>query len=256
MITAQEVPGLNPGEVTTKSPDFRAFFFDYLAMEHRFFEKSKSSQRAFYRQLILISVCLILFITVAAFYLHLYALIGLCALWLLIIAPFIDLPSGVKQGNFIYYAPLFITEKEKNGVVVIHGGTLFDYYFNLEKGWSGTTRVQYILYNYVVGLLALVDQYSEKGQTDLILKGTSYFFNEKNARKIGFKKVAKDGLQFFILLINFVPLSISISMARKGLSVPRFSNINSFEATVADVLAHKEYLEALRERLGKSLELL
>jgi hypothetical protein len=33
----------------------------------------------------------------------------------------------------IYYSPLFITEKPKDGLIKIHGGTLFDYYFVIEK---------------------------------------------------------------------------------------------------------------------------
>ena len=55
-------------------------------------------------------------------------LIGIFAFPLVIsiIAPFFDIPSLKKSGKLIYHSPLFLTERKKNGVIKIHGGTLFD----------------------------------------------------------------------------------------------------------------------------------
>jgi hypothetical protein len=39
----------------------------------------------------------------------------------------------VKKGKTKYYSKLLLAENENNNVMVIHGGTLFDYYFTLYK---------------------------------------------------------------------------------------------------------------------------
>src|SRR5690606_19696192 len=75
-------------------------------------------------------------ILLGVFFLAIFAF----AITLSIIAPFFDTPSLRKSGNLIYHSPLFISEKPKNGVVKIHGGTLFDYVFVIDRNMNGKQR--------------------------------------------------------------------------------------------------------------------
>jgi hypothetical protein len=92
-------------------------------LNHRFFNKNKKEQN---RILVLIAICsfsMIFPIIVVSIYSGIY-LIGILtiAITLSIIAPFFDMPFLKKSGRMIYYSPLFISEKPKNGLLKIHGG--------------------------------------------------------------------------------------------------------------------------------------
>lgn len=121
-----------------------------------------------------------------------------------IIAPFFDTPSLAKQGELIYYSPLFLTEKGKNGVITMHGGTLFDYYYVLDRTLNGTQRTKLIIKGYLDGLLNLIEEYEGKVPNLIKIKGTSYIINERTANKIGLKKVKTSLLQSFILGFNIL----------------------------------------------------
>jgi hypothetical protein len=63
--------------------------------------------------------------------------------------------------------------------MVIHGGTLFDYYFTLDKN-SSSRQKNFILQQYLEGL---PDNCGKKGQ-NLQIKATTYILNERTGKKI------------------------------------------------------------------------
>ncbi|WP_051554531.1 hypothetical protein [Maribacter antarcticus] len=95
----------------------------------------------------------------------------------------------------IYYSSLFITEKEQKGIIKIHGGSLFDYVFVLDKTLSGKQRTNFILQKYLEGLLNLIDVCEKDGNTLVKIKGTTYILNERTANKIGFNSIKTDIIQ-------------------------------------------------------------
>ena len=105
------------------------------------------------------------------------------------------MPQGRKKGNLIYYTSLFITEKEKNGRIIIHGGTLFDYYYMIDRNWKGKQRIRFILSQYILGLVKLSESFSEKEAEKITLEGTSYILNDRTAEKLGFRRKETNLLQ-------------------------------------------------------------
>lgn len=103
-------------------------------LNHRFYNKNKKEQN---RILITVAICslsILLLSIIISIYSGIYLIgIFIVAITLSIIAPFFDMPTMKKSGKMIYYSSLFITEKPKNGIIKIYGGTLFDYYFVIEK---------------------------------------------------------------------------------------------------------------------------
>lgn len=217
-------------------------------MNHKFYNKNKKEQN---RILIVIAICsliILLLSVIISIYLGIY-LIGILtfAITLSIIAPFFDMPFLKKNGRIIYYSPLFITEKLKNGLIKIHGGTLFDYYFVIDKKMNGKQRTNFIIQQYLDGLLQLIEKYENNKK--IKIQGTSYIINERTAEKIGFKIVETNILQKLILIYNYFNILASNSIAKNKLSFPNINKTKTFETDMSQLIERKEYIEKLNKSL-------
>jgi len=168
-----------------------------------------------------------------------------------IIAPFFDMPSLKKSGRMIYYSPLFITEKPKDGLIKIHGGTLFDYYFVIEKKMNGKQRTDFIIQQYLEGLLNLIEKYER--DKNMKISGTSYIINKRTAEKIGFEIINTDILQRLILTYNYFNILISNSIAKNKLTFPNLNKTETFESNIRQLLERKEYIEKLNKSLKSTI---
>lgn len=168
-----------------------------------------------------------------------------------IIAPFFDTPSLKKSGKLIYYSPLFIIEKPKNGTIKIHGGTLFDYYFVIDKKMNGKQRTNFIIQQYLQGLLCLIEEH--KNDKNLKIRGTSYIMNKRTAEKIGFKIVKTDLLQKMILTYNYFNIFISNSISKNKISFPNLKEIKTYEADFQRLNERIDYIEKLNDKLKNTI---
>lgn len=218
-------------------------------MTHQFFQKPDSEQQKFLWKtgIILFLVCIL--ILLICYLTGLYLLIGLIPIAILIAAPFIDLPMGSKSGKFIYYSPLFITEPEKNGKIVVHGGTLFDYLFTVPSDLNGRNRTKFVLYGYILGLLCFISEYENKNRGDLQIRGTSYIINKRTAERFGLKPVKTDFVQLLILLLNYIPITLSYSFINQKVHFPKISEIKTYEGKLSEIESHKEELIQLKNQL-------
>lgn len=219
-------------------------------MEHQFYLKTKKEQKRIQLKIAggAILFNLILLLLSFAIGLPLLAIL-VFSITMTIIASFFDTPSLAEQGQLIYYSPLFLTEKEKNGVITIHGGTLFDYYYVIDRSLNGTQRTNLIIKGYLDGLLSLIETYEDKAPNLIKIRGTSYIINERTAGKIGLKKVKTNFLQSLILSFNYFNLMSSYSLAKAKLSFPNLRNTHSFEGDLDELIAQKNYLLRLRKLL-------
>ncbi len=173
------------------------------------------------------------------------------AITLSIIAPFFDMPSLKKSGRMIYYSPLFLSETPKKGLVKIHGGTLFDYCFVIDRKMNGKQRTDFIIQQYLEGLLSFIE--AHKNDQQLKVRGTSYIINDRTAKKIGFKIVKTDLLQKFILVYNYFNILISNTIAKNKLSFPNLNKTRTFEANISQLIERKEYIDKLNQSLKSTL---
>ena len=151
----------------------------------------------------------------------------------------------------IYYSPLFITEKPKDGLIKIHGGTLFDYYFVIEKKMNGKQRTDFIIQQYLEGLLNLIEKYER--DKNMKISGTSYIINKRTAEKIGFEIINTDILQRLILTYNYFNILISNSIAKNKLTFPNLNKTETFESNIRQLLERKEYIEKLNKSLKSTI---
>lgn len=219
-------------------------------MKHRFYEKPESEQKRFLWKVGILLFLISGSVLVISYLAEFYFLVVLLPLVLLVAAPFMDLPMGRKSGKFIYYSPVFITEKEKNDRIIVHGGTLFDYYFSIDPDLSPKKRTQTVLYGYIYGLSELISEYEQQYNENLRIRGTTYIMNQRTAERFGFKTVNTDLLQLIILLLNYIPLTISYSFLKKRVQFPNISEIKTYEVNMSELIEHKERLIHLKNRLA------
>ncbi|MBW8241592.1 hypothetical protein K1F50_02185 [Muricauda oceani] len=174
------------------------------------------------------------------------AVIAILAI-LTLVAPFIDVPTMKKSGKLRYHSLLMLSEKPKDGVIKIHGGTLFDYVFVIDKKMGGNQRRSFIIQQYLEGLLHLLEHTDL--EPDTTIRGTSYIINKRTAKRLGFTVVPTDFLQKMILAYNYLNVLVTYSMAKGKLSFPKISKTITFEATLKDIGQKKEFLINLNEKL-------
>lgn len=217
-------------------------------MNHPFYNKNKKAQNKFLFQLGLASLLIIIIAVLLSWYTGLYLIIiVIFPILLSIIAPFFDMPSLKKTSRITYYSPLFIAEQEKKGLIKIHGGTLFDYYFVIDKTLNGIQRTNFIIKQYLKGMLQFIEAHKDNPQ--LKICGTSYIINKRTAEKMGFEVIETDGLQQLIMLLNYANITLSNSIAKHKLAFPKLKNTKTFEAELSQLLVKKDYIEKLYRSL-------
>jgi hypothetical protein len=223
-------------------------------MKHRFFIKTKQEQNTVLWKIASITILANLFISGFSILLGLYILpFFSVVISLSIVAPFFDIPSLKKTGRLIYFSNLFIDDRESKGIIIIHGGSLFDYTFVLDKTLKGRQRNNYIIQQYIQGLLNLIENLEKKAFAEVKVKGATYILNDRTAKKLGFEIVKTDFLQKLILTYNYVNLLVSNSFAKGKITFPRLGKVKTLEASISELIKHKEFIIKLNLRLLNTL---
>ena len=137
-------------------------------------------------------------------------------------------------------------------MIIIHAGTLLDYYFVLKKEMTAQQRKKLILQQFIEGLINLNQQFTHTNQ-NYVIKATTYILNERTASKVGFKPVKTDPAQKFILLFNYPNLVVTKSLASKKLSFPEIKKIKTFEVSLKRLSKKQAQLEVLNQKLSSEV---
>jgi len=218
-------------------------------MKHAFYNLTKNQQRLF--QLKLAATFILFNLFIGSFLLSVglpFLILFAFALSLSVFAPFVDVPSGVKSGSLIYYSPLLIGEKVQNNRLVLHSGSLFDYYFVLNKKHNAQEKRKQVFSAYIDGLLKLIEQYENQQSTQITIKLTSYILNARTAEKIGLKQNGTDIIQRFILYFNFLNLTCALSILNNKLTWPNMQKIFTYEGKLDTLIRKKADLLKLQQR--------
>ena len=224
--------------------------------EHPYFQLTSKQQRRFKYKLALSALILVLLSGILSFLSHLYFLPFLVLPFLLsVIAPFFDVPPMVRSGKLRYYSLLVLAEAPRKGRIQLHGGTLFDYYFMFKDEREHAPFTRFTLYHYLNGLVNLIETHQDQ-EGGLILQGTTYMVGARTLEKIGFRRTSVPVFQRLILLFNYFNLTLAYSLVKGKLqqgqlSFPNFTQIYAFEASIEELAERREYIIALRDRIGK-----
>ncbi len=223
-------------------------------MKHSFYSKSKKERNQIQFAIGFVAFSVLLIALYISWLTGIYLIVIIIfPITLSIIAPFFDVPSLKKSGGLIYYSPLFVSEKPKNGVIKIHGGTLFDYVFVIDRKLNARQRKTFIMQKYLEGLLKLLEQMENNELENLKIRGTSYIINNRTAQRIGFKVVKTDFIQKLILIYNYFNVLITLSIAKGKLSFPKLNATKTFEIQCSKLLKRKAFIGNLNEKLKITL---
>src|SRR5262249_31586225 len=90
-------------------------------------------------------------------------------------------------GVYRYHSPMLKVTIRSRRIYEIHGGTMFDYLIHLRWKDQGAAAARWILVSYLQGLSDIADCV-ERGELPPAIRitGTSYFFRDASARRLGF----------------------------------------------------------------------
>jgi hypothetical protein len=170
-----------------------------------------------------------------------------------VIAPFFDTPSLKYSGKLMYQSALFLSEKPNNGVIKIHGGTLFDYVFVIDRNLNGKQRTNFIIQQYLEGLLCLIEEMEKNRSENIKIRGTTYIINNRTAQRIGFTVIKTDAIQKLILILNYFNVLITYSIAKGKLSFPKLKDTKTIETKLSELLERKDFISNLNEKLKRTI---
>ena len=140
---------------------------------------------------------------------------------------------------------LFVT-KDPSKNYDIHFGSFFDSTLSgLFIGKRGGFK-DLMMYFLVDGLLQIIkDIEAGKIDREAVIRGSSYFFNEKTAHKFGFESMTNKTSHKYILFLNYLEILLVFSFSKGKFSWPNLGDFKSVKTTGAEMVKNKEYVEKL-----------
>ena len=162
------------------------------------------------------------------------------------ISQFLFSPIYKLTGGYTYYSPMLLGYMANDKQIDLHSGTSFDYLFVLRNIKSGTPLRNRIMLYHLEGLLKIINLIEDKkipGSVNII--GTSYFFNDRTLKNLGFE-LEKATLFYRInLIINFIDLFWMFSLSKGKLSMPSVWDAKKASIIGDKLIAQKMKLENL-----------
>lgn len=220
-------------------------------MSNQYFQWTHQQKRRFRVKLILFSLLALLLLGVPVVLLSpqfALLLVVVFAMILSVVAPFFDVPALVDKGKLTYHSLFLLAEPEKDQLIKIHGGTLFDYYFTFPQGMPGAERTKMVLLEFLKGLQHMAQTMEE----ELEIQGTSYIINERTASKVGLQAVKLDFVQLFILAFNYLNLMVSMSLVKKSIHFPNLNEVRTYQGSIAEIKARLPYINSMIEKLERN----
>lgn len=168
------------------------------------------------------------------------------------ISQFLYTPIFKLTGGYTYYSPMLLGYMANNEQIDLHSGTSFDHLFVMRKYKPGIPLRNRLLMYHLEGLLQLIAQIENKQIAEQVtIVGTSYFFNNRTLKTLGFQLQQPSAFYRINLWINFIDLFWMYSLAQGKVSVPKVWNAQKASIQGGQLLLQKGKLAALYQQLNQ-----
>lgn len=158
-------------------------------------------------------------------------------------------------GIYTYYSPLLLVFGASKNHYDLHNGTNFDYLIHMKWADRGIRANRKILAYYLEGLLNIIKEL-ETGvlPASLTISGTSYFFSNRTAERLGFR-LEKPSLFYRLnLIVAFVELFWMYSYAHGQWRIPKVFAAKKAVISGGDLVQRKDRIVAMHRYLCERLE--
>jgi hypothetical protein len=163
-------------------------------------------------------------------------------------------PFFTLLGVYKYYSPMLLGYTPSDSQIDLHSGGSFDYLFVMRKYKSGIEMRNRLLLFQLEGLKKIIQLIEDKEVSESVnIVGTSYFFSDRTAKKIGFELIDPSLFYRINLFANFLDLAWMYSLSQGKWAIPKVWKAKKVQITGQKLLENKGQLEALYDKLSSKI---
>jgi hypothetical protein len=167
------------------------------------------------------------------------------------VGQFSSTPFFKLIGIYRYYSPLLLGYMANDRQIDLHSGGSFDYLIVMRKYKAGIEMRNRLLMFHIEGLLNLIQLIENKSIPDTVnIVGTSYFFNDRTLRKMGFEIVNPSLFYRLNLFANFIDIFWMYSLSKGKFSIPKLWNAKKASIMGTQLIENKNQIEELFHKMN------
>lgn len=173
-----------------------------------------------------------------------------------LLVPFLQFflaPIFTLTGIYTYLSPMLLVYFASDEKYDLHNGTSFDYLLVMRGYAPGLPLRTRLLAYYLEGLLKVVESVKTGTLPEtVVVRGSSYFFSERTAKRLGFEISETNGAEKFNLVLNYIDLIWMYSLSKGRLVFPKLKQVKTASTTGAKLVENSTYIQDLLDFLMRN----